>query len=94
MLFKKFGDRTAEVMSFGCRHLALLWESAWAEGKGDSTIGGISASDQSVLAGIYNKHNFVQSFLLTEIGAHLAGRTGAGNAPAKPAPRRKRAPRR
>jgi hypothetical protein len=74
MLFTKFGDRTVKVMSFGCRHLALLWESAWAEGDGDSKIGSVTASTQPDLAGIYNKHDFVQSFLLTEIGDHLDDR--------------------
>jgi len=81
MLFTKFGDRTVKVMSFGCSHLARLWESAWAEGGGDSAIGDTAASGQPDLVGIYNKHNFVESFLLTEIGANLAGRSGAGAGP-------------
>jgi hypothetical protein len=89
MLFTKFGGRTVKVMSFGCRHLARLWESAWAEGRGESTIGEAAASTQPALAEIYNKHDFVQSFLLTEIGTHL----GAGGPPAPASVRPKRKPR-
>lgn len=91
-LFSTFGEKTIEVMSFGCQHLARLWESAWAEGKGDTTIRDVGASEQSALADLYNQHDFLQSFLLTEIGAHLAGRHGAEAAPpSKPARKRRAA---
>ncbi|MEP6960665.1 MAG: hypothetical protein ABI995_01205 [Acidobacteriota bacterium] len=87
MLFTKFGKRTVKVMSFGCMHLALLWESAWAEGHGDTTIGNVDASLPDDLTTLYNKHDFLESFLLTQIGAHLAGRVGGG---VPPAPKKKK----
>ncbi len=71
MLWDEFGGRTVEVMAAGCRHLALLWESAWAEGRGDDTIQNISASARVRLSALYEKKNFLQSFLLTEVGPHL-----------------------
>jgi hypothetical protein len=90
MLFTTFGDRTVEVMSFGCRHLALLWERAWAEGDGSANIEDLTASKPSDLARIYNKHNFVQSFLLTEIGDQLAGRVRSASTVRNPKPTKRK----
>lgn len=71
MLWDEFGGRTVEVMADGCRRLAMLWESAWAEGGGDHTIKNTDASERGSLSNLYEKKSFLQSFLLTEIGPHL-----------------------
>ena len=58
-------------MADGCRTLALLWESAWKEGKGDQKIKDLTASDPGDLSSLYVKTNFLKSYLLTDIGKHL-----------------------
>lgn len=75
LLWKEFGVDTVRVMSYGCRLLALLWESAWAEGDGDTTITTLSASRPQDLAALYDRKDFLPSYLLTEIGAALGGET-------------------
>jgi hypothetical protein len=85
-LWEKFGKNTVGVMAAGCRLLALLWESAWAEGGGDQKITGQKLKEVSRedLINCYKPRTFLQSFLLTEIGGHLKGLDGAGvAAPAK-----------
>jgi hypothetical protein len=75
-LWRTFGADTVKVMADGCRHLALLWESAWEEGTGDSNLADLGASSPDDLKSLYNKKDFLQSFLLTEIGNHLQGLSG------------------
>lgn len=87
MLWEKFGDDTVKVMADGCHHLALLWESAWAEGNGERTMKDLDAAEQKDLIALYDKKTFLQSFLLTQIGPQLKG--GSGDEPV--APKRKRA---
>ena len=77
MLWHTFGADTVRVMADGCRHLAMLWESAWEEGDGDSNVGDLEASSNDDLKFLYNKKDFLQSFLLTEIGNHLRGLSGS-----------------
>ena len=71
MLWDTFGADTVKVMADGCRHLALLWESAWKEADGDHTIPDLTGSTQDALKALYNKRDFLPSFLLTQIGDHL-----------------------
>ena len=81
-LWEKFGDDSIAVIADGCQHLAMLWESAWKEGGGDTTIADLSASDQGDLVALYGDRKFCQSFVLTEIGDHLQGLDGSEAAPA------------
>jgi hypothetical protein len=89
MLWTRFKKDTVKVMAFGCRHLARLWESAWVEGGGNTTIGDLSASDPSALSAIYTPTTFLQSFLLTEIGPQLAEMNGAAHPPKKKTAKKK-----
>lgn len=73
MLWERFGDRTIQVMADGCRHLAQLWESAWAEGVGDSKMKDLMAAVPSDLSDLYDRKDFLPSYLLPQIGAHLNG---------------------
>lgn len=72
-LWERFGDDTIAVISNGCLHLAMLWESAFKEGKGDSKITNLTASVQDDLVALYANRKFCESFLLTEIADHLNG---------------------
>jgi hypothetical protein len=83
MLWDKFGDDTVKVMADGCRHLARLWESAWAEAKGDRTVTDLGASNQKDLIRLYDDHKFLPSFLLTDIASHLNGAANKNPTPAK-----------
>lgn len=99
MLRETFGDDTVTVMSFGCRLLARLWENAWVLGDGDRTIKDkdIRASVRDDLSTLYLRHDFLQSFRLTEIEPHLSpsGLPPGGPAPARgPMPPRRPATRR
>lgn len=76
MLWDKFGDQTIQVMAAGCRHLALLWESAWEEGQ--QNLSNLDASSPDDLKSLYDQKEFLQSFLLTQIGDHLNGVAGTG----------------
>ena len=71
MLFKKFGPATIEVMAGGCNLLALLWESAWKEGSGDTNITDLTTIPNPKLITLYDKTATFQSFLLTGIKPHL-----------------------
>lgn len=90
-LWQKFGKDTVGVMAGGCRLLALLWESAWAEGGGEQKLKGKKLEEVSRegLINCYKPRTFLQSFLLTEIGSHLKGLDGDGGA--TPAPAKKTA---
>ncbi|MCA1815211.1 MAG: hypothetical protein LC746_02165 [Acidobacteria bacterium] len=84
-LWDKFGKDTVAVMSDGCRLLALLWESAWAEGVGDQKIKTLTELDRGDLVACYKPRTFLTSYLLTEIGAHLKGLNGSAAGTHQPA---------
>jgi hypothetical protein len=84
LLWKKFGKDTVAVMADGCRLLALLWESAWAEGGGDQKIKKLTEQDRDKLVACYKPRSFLTSYLLTEIGAHLNGVGGSGGGSKQP----------
>jgi len=71
MLWEKFGDKTVEVMAEGSKLLALLWESAWKEGKGDKAFSDLGVCDQGDLSDYYNKKTNLTSYRLTQIKPHL-----------------------
>jgi len=67
-LWAKFGKKTIAVMADGCRCLAMLWESAWAEGGGEKAANGTEAAfDEDALAEMYQHKSFLVSKTLDQI---------------------------
>jgi hypothetical protein len=73
-LWKKFGVATIDVMADGCVCLAQLWDSAWQEGNGDTTIRSTTAIPQERLEALYQDPNFLPSHTLDTIGAILGAK--------------------
>jgi hypothetical protein len=74
-LWTKFGQETIDVLLDGCRTLAMLWESAWVEGKSaweheiaQSRLGRVR---RIRLKGIYEDQKFVPSMALGKIAPYL-----------------------
>jgi len=71
-LWNAFGTDTARVMADGCKTLAMLWDSAWKEGKGSeiaaSALKEISAS---TLRDTYEPQSFLKSVSLDNIQNEL-----------------------
>jgi hypothetical protein len=72
-MWQALGTRTIGVMADGCFCLAQLWDSAWAEGKGDTTIKSLEPIDLTVLEKLYQDPRFLQSYTLNTIGPVLTG---------------------
>ncbi len=70
-LWETLGENTIAVMTEGCLCLAQLWNSAWEEGDGDSTIASLSAIDEETLAELYQNRDFLPSRTLKTIGSLL-----------------------
>jgi hypothetical protein len=76
---KKLGERTAEVMALGIRHLAMIWEAAWKAGGGASVAQSkIKKLKESDLRGHYENIKFVPSMTINDIGSVLPQALGAG----------------
>jgi hypothetical protein len=71
-LWKKFGTATINVMADGCVCLAQLWDSAWQEGGGDTSIRSAAAIPQERLEALYQDPNFLPSHTLDTIGQLLS----------------------
>jgi hypothetical protein len=67
----KFGPATISVMQDGTHLLAVLWESAWAAGDGESKVKKLDALTQDRAKDIYQQQDFVPSCYINEIGEHL-----------------------
>ncbi len=71
-LWTAFGTGTAHVMADGCKTLAMLWDSAWKEGKGNqiaaTELDEISAA---TLRDIYEPQTFLKSVPLNDIQNQL-----------------------
>jgi hypothetical protein len=76
-LWKKFGAATINVMADGCVCLAQLWDSAWREGNGDTSIRSAAAIPQQRLEALYQDPNFLPSHTLDTIGPVLLGTKAA-----------------
>ncbi len=71
-MWSELGDATAQVMSEGVRVLAMLWESAWIAGGGDSLAASLlKAIERDDIRARYIDKNFVPSLTLDQIGAVL-----------------------
>ena len=70
-LWKTFGDRTIEVMKGGSHLLAVLWESAWAAGSGESRVKAATALTQKRAMSICQNTEFLTSVTIDQIGRLL-----------------------
>jgi len=90
-LWKHFGPATLATLVAGTVTLARLWQSAWAEGDGESVPAShLVAVGEAELAGIYGDPNFVPSLTLADLAAATSGRrrATARDTPAGKRPRR------
>ncbi len=71
-LWDAYGDATIETMLDGSQVLAMIWDSAWSAGKGDSIPqGSLAAIKKETLQELYENTEFVPSLDLDHIGAVL-----------------------
>ena len=66
-MWESFGEKTIDVITDGCQFLALLWDSAWAEGGGNHTITKLEAVDTDTLVNLYMDKSFLPSKTLDTI---------------------------
>ncbi|MCX4091969.1 hypothetical protein [Nocardia sp. alder85J] len=71
-MWEELGDQTADVMLRGACALAMIWESAWAAGAGD-TVGAeqLGALDPAEVQRCYTDPHFAPSLTLAGIGPEL-----------------------
>jgi hypothetical protein len=70
-LWKKFGKKTIEVMKDGSHLLAVIWESAWQLGDGETHVTSTRALKKSDAMNICNDPKFLPSVTIDRIGALL-----------------------
>jgi hypothetical protein len=70
-LWRKFGEETISCMQDGTHLLAVLWESAWVEGEGETRVKATAAISEDEAMEICAPQNFLRSFAVDEIGAFL-----------------------
>jgi hypothetical protein len=70
-MWNEFGDDTLKVMQGGAHLLAVLWESAWDLGDGDSTISSATALSEADAMKICADRDFIPSLSIGQIGATL-----------------------
>ena len=83
-MWKLYGQKTVELLAEEARSLAMIWESAWKQGK--NKIANLGPVDPDRLIALYEDKNWAKSTTLNEIGAVLVG----GASGSAPAGRRKR----
>ena len=67
-LWNAFKNETINTMVDGCRVLAMLWDSAWAEGGGAAIpVTALKMFQRGTLQTIYEDQNFVPSLALDDI---------------------------
>jgi len=87
-LWKVSGKQTISVMRNGARLVALIWESAWAAGRGETNVTSTAALTEEAAMEIVSDPDFVPSVTVDKIGKLLKrpqqrqlraiSRTGAG----------------
>ena len=70
-LWKRFGTRTIRVMRGGCHLLAVLWESAWSLGNGESRVSSVQAITRARAMQICGDPGFLPSTTIDKIGSYL-----------------------
>jgi hypothetical protein len=72
VLWNEFGTATVEAIADGCRVLAMLWDSAWAEGNGQAIADdSLRAVPEEELKALYSDRLFLPSLPLDEISPIL-----------------------
>src|ERR1019366_4997810 len=71
-LWSQFGTATINLMADGARILSMLWDSAWNEGGGTSSMAGTGKISQAALKKLYIQPKFLESFTLAQIEPVLA----------------------
>ena len=74
-LWSNFGPQTIDVIAMGVRTLAVIWASAWKQGKGETKVpvAALKAITKAKLKTLYeDRDNFVPSVRIDEIAAILA----------------------
>lgn len=74
-LWTKFGKGTVATMCDGVMTLAMIWESAWKEGKGETKFpaSAMKSMNKNALRGMYERDDFVPSLDLDHIQSELKG---------------------
>ena len=70
-MWDKFGEGTIGAMRDGAHLLAVLWESAWSQGDGETHVRSTAALTQSAAMKICADATFVPSLTIDRIGAVL-----------------------
>ncbi len=72
-LWTSFADKTVDVMARGAQTLAMIWESAWKQGHGNTKIpaADLAPVDPGKLSNLYLKPDFVPSKTIDQIGDFL-----------------------
>jgi hypothetical protein len=68
----KFGDDTITCMQEGTHLLAVLWESAWLTGKGESRVNSTDELQEEEAMNICAEQDFLRSCGIDEIGPLLS----------------------
>ncbi|MCQ1837736.1 hypothetical protein [Neorhizobium galegae] len=70
-LWRKFGNKTVKNMQSGAHLLAVLWESAWAVGNGDTNVTSTAGLTKDQAMAICADFDFIPSVSISRIGALL-----------------------
>jgi len=70
-LWEAYGQKTVNVMKQGAHLLAVLWESAWEVGSGETKVKSLRALTQDEAMGIVSDPDFLPSMTVDQIGASL-----------------------
>ena len=70
-MWKKFGKKTITSMQSGTHLLAVLWESAWSLGEGESNVGATPKLTKAKAMEICGDRKFLPSMSVGQIGAVL-----------------------
>ena len=66
-MWADLGAQTVRNMIEGCKVMAILWESAWEAGGGDSIAKSkLVEMDQNALKALYENDDFVRSYKLKD----------------------------
>ena len=73
VLWEQFGDATIGILADGAVTLAMIWESAWIQGKGDTRIPAksLAAVSEADLQTLYQDISFVPSLDLDSVATVL-----------------------
>jgi hypothetical protein len=70
-LWKQYKDPMEKVMADGARTLALLWDSAWQEAKGDDNLTELGLVEEKKLSALYQDKTFLPSCNINGISKEL-----------------------